>query len=68
MIDKESELPVTKQFELLGVNRSSVYYQPVAVPVEDLAVMRPLDELDIDRPNRVWAAAIPYIPMARDFC
>lgn len=133
MIDKESDLPVTKQCELLKVNRSSVYYQPAAVPVEDLAVMRAMDEIHllrpflgsrrlvdelakkgitvnrkrvlrlmgvmnlcpiyprprtskrgvgaghqvypylldglvIDRPNRVWAADITYIPMARGFC
>ena len=50
MIDKESELPVTKQCELLSVNRSSVYYQPAPAPVEDLAVMRALDEIHLLRP------------------
>ena len=32
------------------MNRSSVYYQPVAVPAEDLAVMRVLDEVHLLRP------------------
>jgi len=50
LIDKESELPVTKQCELLSVNRSSVYYQPAPAPVEDLAVMRALDEIHLLRP------------------
>src|SRR5690606_37805854 len=41
---------VARQCELLSVNRSSVYYQPVAVPAEDLAVMRALDEIHLLRP------------------
>jgi len=35
---------------LLAVNRSSVYYQPVAVPAEDLLVMRAMDEIHLLRP------------------
>lgn len=50
MIDKESELPVTRQCELLCVNRSSVYYQPAPVPAEDLEIMRALDEIHLLRP------------------
>ncbi len=50
MIDKEHALSVTRQCELLKVNRSSVYYHPVAVPTEDLAVMRALDEVHLRRP------------------
>lgn len=50
MIDKEHELSVAKQCELLKVNRSSVYYQPVPVPFEDLAVMRAIDEIHLRRP------------------
>ena len=126
-------MSVKRQCELLKVNRSSVYYQPVPVKEEDLVVMRELDEIHllrpflgsrrlgdelgkkgltvnrkrllrlmrlmaitpiypkprtsrpgpgadhrvypylldglvIDRPNRVWAADITYIPMARGFC
>lgn len=50
MIDKEHELSVNKQCELLKVNRSSVYYQPAPVPIEDLEVMRELDEIHLLRP------------------
>lgn len=50
MIDKEHGVSVARQCELLSVNRSSVYYQPVAVPAEDLAVMRALDEIHLLRP------------------
>lgn len=50
MIDKQQELSIKRQCELLKVNRSSVYYQPVPVPDEDLAVMRELDEIHLLRP------------------
>ena len=50
MIDKESELPVTRQCELLKVNRASIYYQPAPVPAEDLNIMRALDEIHQLRP------------------
>jgi len=50
MIDEGHDLPLTKQCELLRVNRSSVYYEPVPVPVEDLAVMRVMDEVHLSRP------------------
>ena len=50
MIDKEHGVSVARQCELLSVNRSSVYYQPAPAPVEDLAVMRALDEIHLLRP------------------
>ena len=34
MIDKAHRLPITKQVRLLGLSRSSVYYEPVAVSDE----------------------------------
>ena len=43
-------MSVTKQCELLSVSRSSVYYQPVAVPAEDLKIMRVMDEIHLLRP------------------
>jgi len=89
MIDRTHSLPVTRQCQLLGLNRSSVYYQPTGVTDEDLQLMgisalypkantsrpgkghriypRLLKGLNIDRPNRVWATDISYIPMARGF-
>jgi len=50
MIDKEQQLPVTRQCELLKVSRSNFYYQPAEVPIEDLEVMRELDEIHLLRP------------------
>jgi putative transposase len=50
MIDRQHDLPITKQAEALGISRSSVYYLPRPVPVADLALMRRMDELHLDLP------------------
>lgn len=130
MIDREHDLPITRQTEVLKISRGSVYYLPRPVSSADLAVMRRLDQLhlefpfagsrmlrgllaaeggkigrrhvktlmrrmgiealyrrprttkpapghkiypyllrnmEITRPNQVWAMDITYIPMARGF-
>ena len=41
---EESPLSIRRQCELLGVNRSSWYYQPVGLNEYDLLLMRILDE------------------------
>ena len=43
-------MSVARQCELLSVSRSNYYYRPVAVPAEDLEVMRLLDEINLLRP------------------
>src|SRR5690349_22106037 len=50
MIDRQHDLPITKQAEALGISRSSVYYSPRPVPAADLAVMRRIDELHLEYP------------------
>lgn len=50
MIDREHELPVVRQCEMLELSRSSVYYLPKPVPPEDLALMRLIDELHLEFP------------------
>ena len=50
MIDRMHSLPVTRQCQLLDLNRSSVYYQPVGVSDEDLRLMRLIDEIHLNRP------------------
>ena len=46
MIDWEhAELAIQAQAALLGVSRSSLYYQPVPVSAEELAIKRRIDEL-----------------------
>jgi putative transposase len=50
MIDREHDLPITKQAEVLGISRGSVYYLPRPVPEADLAIMRRLDRLHLEFP------------------
>ena len=38
------ELSVRRQCELLGLNRSSLYYEPAAETAENLRLMRLIDE------------------------
>ena len=50
MIDRQHDLPITKQAELLRVSRGSVYYLPRPVPEADLVIMRRLDRLHLEFP------------------
>jgi putative transposase len=50
MIDRQHDLPITKQAEVLCISRGSVYYLPRPVPEVDLAVMRRLDRLHLEFP------------------
>ena len=43
-------LSLRRQCALLAVPRSSVYYEPVAPDAEELAMMRRIDELHLQRP------------------
>ena len=50
MINKNHELPVSRQAKELGISRGSIYYLPRATSVADLALMRRIDELHLDYP------------------
>ena len=50
MIDRDHELPVKRQAELLGISRGSVYYHPEPIPEAELALMRRIDELHLEHP------------------
>jgi putative transposase len=50
MIDRDHDLPVSKQAEVLRISRGSIYYLPRPVSVADLALMRRLDELHLEFP------------------
>ena len=50
MIDRGHDLPLGRQAKLLKLSRSSVYYEPRAVPPTELAIMRQIDELHLNYP------------------
>jgi len=63
MIDKEDKLPVTRQCEILDLNRSGIYYKPVPLSDADRELMRQIDEIHLLYPfygsrnirNDLWA-------------
>ena len=50
MIDPTTELSVVRQCRLLGMSRSTAYYQSVPVPNEEHQVMRAIDKIHLQRP------------------
>src|SRR5258705_10934021 len=50
MIDREHDLSITKQAEVLKISRGSVYYLPRPVSSADLAIMRRLGPLHLAFP------------------
>jgi putative transposase len=50
MIEREHELPLCRQAELLKVSRSWMYYEAQPVPAAELVTMRQIDELHLNYP------------------
>jgi putative transposase len=50
MIDREHDLPIAKQAQVLNISRGSAYYLPRPVSVADLTIMRRIDELHLELP------------------
>ncbi|MBB5510743.1 transposase InsO family protein [Paraburkholderia sp. JPY681] len=50
MIDRAHALPIAQQARLVGIARSSVYYQPQPVSETELKLMRRIDELPLEFP------------------
>jgi putative transposase len=50
MIDKGHPLPVTGQARLLGLSRSSIYYEPAGTSNSDLALMAAIDVVHMELP------------------
>lgn len=50
MIDRDHEVSLTRQAELLGISRGSAYYAQRPVPDSDLTLMRRIDELHLGYP------------------
>lgn len=50
LVEAKAGPSMRRQCELLGVNRSSLYYEPVEPDAEELGLMRRIDELHLKRP------------------
>ena len=50
MIERNHELSITRQASLLGISRGMVYYLPKPVSLQNLALMRRIDELHLQHP------------------
>ena len=50
MIDREHDLPITQQAEVLRISRGIVHYLPRPVPDADVAIMWRLDRLHLEFP------------------
>ena len=50
MIDREHDLSITRQAEVLKISRGSVYYLPRPVSATDLDIMQRLDRLHLEYP------------------
>jgi putative transposase len=51
MIDKQHELPQTRQAELLDLSRGCLYYQPVPISQTDLDLMLIMDAWHLEHPH-----------------
>ena len=49
MITPDHELSISSQAKLLNISRGTVYYLPKPTSSKDLAIMRQLDELHLQR-------------------
>jgi putative transposase len=50
-VDKDAQLSVRRQCELLKICRSAIYYLPKGEPGENLRLMREIDELHLEDPS-----------------
>lgn len=50
MINRDHELPISRQAKILSISRGTVYYQPRPVSDADLALMAQIDRLHLDYP------------------
>ena len=57
MIDRDHDLPLTRQAAVLNISRGSLYYKPRPVSAADLALMRRMDELHLEFPFAVARCA-----------
>ena len=60
MIDKEDRLPLTRQCQLLNLNRSTVYYHKTPVSDGDLALIRRINEIHLAQSQGAGLAAFQF--------
>ena len=61
VINPQAKVSIRRQCELLDVNRSNVYYQPVPEDPEDLELMRRMDEEFLKRPTKGVLGMVDFI-------
>jgi putative transposase len=52
MIEPSQQLSISRQCTMMGVNRSSYYYQSKPIRLEDLELMRQIDEMYLKDPTK----------------
>jgi len=52
MVDQDDKVSISKQCHLLGINRSTYYYNPQPVNDKDLEIMIEMDKLHLEDPTR----------------
>ena len=50
MVDRNHDLPVSRQAKLLDISRGAIYYVPKPISAADLTLMRRIDELHLQHP------------------
>lgn len=60
MIDRNHELSISRQAELLNISRGTVYYLARPTSARDLDLMRRIDEIHLDHPA-LGARMIPSL-------
>jgi putative transposase len=50
LVEAGAGVSMRRQCELLGLNRSSLYYEPIEPDAEELGLMRRIDELHLQHP------------------
>ena len=55
------DLSKSRQCQLLGLNRSSLYYKPVEEKPEDLKIMRLMDEEFLEHPTKGVLGMVDFV-------
>ena len=61
VISPRPDVSIKRQCELLGLNRSSLYYRPVEEKPEDLELMRKMDEEFLEHPTKGVLGMVDFL-------